>query len=189
MGHFVGVGGWLSQVDGLRFNSLVYRVDWAEGFRDQASRIGPIILEAILLTNERDDADLHKVSPTDSNLNNMNKVLHKAKGKAKANEHVPPVSFNLILDSSSESKPSEKAKDEDGVLRRKPHKKRKQKPLECVDFVKEYLTWWQKKKVLKREVEDKTKNLVKEGANSQAMTNSTILINMPKIIKTMSMML
>ncbi len=131
------------------------------------------------------EADLDKVPPTHSNLNNMNKALHKAKGKAKANEHVPPMSFNLILDSSRESKPSEKAKDADGVLHRKPNKKRKRKPLECVDFVKEYLTWWQKKKAFEREVEDKTKNLVKEGANSPAMTNSTILINMPKIMKTM----
>ncbi len=146
-------------------------------------------MEAILLMNERYDVDLHKVPTTDSNLKNMNKALHKAKAKAKANEHVPPMYFNLILDSSSESEPSEKAKDEDGVSHRKPHKKRKQKPLECVDSVKEYLTWWQKKKAFEREVEDETKNLVKEGANSQAMTNSTILINMPKIVKTMSMML
>jgi len=35
------------------------------------------------------------------------------------------------------------------------------------------------------EVEDETKNLVKEGANSPTMTNSTFLINMPKIMKTM----
>jgi hypothetical protein len=111
----------------------------------------------------------------------MNKALHKAK----ANEHVPPMSFNLILDSSSEREPSEKVKHEDGVSHKKPHKKRKQKPLECVDSVKEYLTWWQKKKAFEREVEDETKNLVKEGANSPAMTNLTILINMPKIIKTM----
>ncbi len=110
-------------------------MDWAEGFQDQDSRIDPIILEAILLMDERDDADLPKVPPTDSNPNNMNKALHKAK----ANEHVP-VSFNLILDSSSESEPSEKVKDEDGVSHKKPHKKRKQKPLEC-DSVKEYLTW------------------------------------------------
>jgi hypothetical protein len=61
--------------------------------------------------------------------------------------------------------------------------------LECVDSVKEYLTWWQKKKAFEREVEDESKNLVKEGANSPAMTNSTILINMPKIMNTMSMML
>jgi hypothetical protein len=123
VGHYVGMGGWLSQVDGLRFDSLVHLVDWAEGFRDQDSRIGPIILEAILLTDERDDADLHKVPPTDSNMNNMNKALHKAKGKAKANEHVP-LSFNLILDLSSESEPSEKAKDEDGASHRKPQKKK-----------------------------------------------------------------
>ncbi len=109
------MGGWLSQIDGQRFDSLVHHVDWAEGFRDQDSRIDPIILEAILLMDERDDADLHKVPPTNSNPNNMNNALHKGKGKAKANEHVPTMSFNLILDSSSESKPSEKAKDEDGV--------------------------------------------------------------------------
>jgi hypothetical protein len=94
-------------------------VDWAEGFRDQDSRIGPIILEAILLRDERDDVDLHKVPPTNSNLNNMNKALHKAK----ANEHVPTMFFNLILDSSSESEPSEKVKHEDGVSHRKPQKK------------------------------------------------------------------
>jgi hypothetical protein len=57
--------------------------------------------------------------------------------------------------------------------------------LECVDFVKEYLTWWQKKKAFEMEVKDESKNLVKEGANSPTMTNSTFLINMPKIMKTM----
>jgi len=94
----------------------------------------------------------------------MNKALHKAKGKAKANEHVPPMSFNLILDSSSESEPSEKAKDDDGVSHRKPHKKRKQKPLECVDSVKEYLTWWQKKRrLLKRKWRTKLRTLSKKG--------------------------